>query len=115
MKYRAIVKRPDEEYGHVTHISTSLNNLQKTVGGYIEAVTIKTDFNTGNLSEFVVICNEEGKIQGLEHNCWIEGHDFVGTIIFMSVEDENFSDCLIDFKNWKIFMDLQKKWGWFKE
>ena len=37
-KIRAIVKRPDEKYGHVTHISASLENLQKTVGGYIETV-----------------------------------------------------------------------------
>ena len=111
MKYRAIIKRPDEEYGHVTHISTSLENLQRTVGGYIEAVTIKTDFGIGNLAEFVVVCNEEGKLQGLESNCWIEGHEFVGTIIIMGVENEEFTDCLIDFKDWKIFMDMEKKWG----
>lgn len=37
-KIRAIIKRPDEEYGHVTHISATLENLQKTVGGYIETV-----------------------------------------------------------------------------
>ena len=37
-KIRAIIKRPDEEYGHVAHISATLENLQKTVGGYIETV-----------------------------------------------------------------------------
>ena len=37
-KIRAIIKRPDEKYGHVTNISPTLENLQKTVGGYIEPV-----------------------------------------------------------------------------
>lgn len=32
-KIRAIIKRPDEEYGHVTNIANNLKNLQRTVGG----------------------------------------------------------------------------------
>ena len=39
-KIRAIVKRPDEEIGHVTNISPTLQNLQNIVGGHIETVTI---------------------------------------------------------------------------
>lgn len=35
-KIKVIVKRPDEQYGHVCHISDRLENLQKTVEGYIE-------------------------------------------------------------------------------
>lgn len=30
-KIKTIIKRPDEQYGHVTHISQTLENLQKTV------------------------------------------------------------------------------------
>jgi len=32
-KIKVIIKRPDEKYGHVTGISRTLENLQKTVGG----------------------------------------------------------------------------------
>ena len=50
-KIKVIIKRPDEEFGHVCNISNSLENLQKTVGGYIEAVPL-TNKN-------VIICNED--------------------------------------------------------
>ena len=48
-KIRAIVKRPDEKYGHVTNISCTLKNLQRIVGGPIETVS----FGPGA----VIICN----------------------------------------------------------
>lgn len=41
-KIKVIIKRADEEYGHVTNISHRLENLQNTVGGYIETVNIDT-------------------------------------------------------------------------
>ena len=52
-KVKVIIKRPDEEYGHVSNISSTLKNLQKTVGGYIETVQV-----TG---KDVILVNEEGK------------------------------------------------------
>lgn len=33
-KVKVIIKRPDEKYGHVTNISTTLENLQRTVEGH---------------------------------------------------------------------------------
>ena len=39
-KIRAIVKRPDEEIGHVTNISPTLKNLQSIVG---EIVVVGAD------------------------------------------------------------------------
>ena len=41
-------------------IPNALEELQATIGGYIETVTIATDV--------VIICNEEGRLQGLPHN-----------------------------------------------
>lgn len=41
-KIKVIVKRPDS-VPYSTHISNSLENLQKTVGGYIETVTLASD------------------------------------------------------------------------
>ena len=55
-KIKCIVKRPDEQFGHVTWISDSLKNLSNTVGGYIETVTLDNGV--------VLICNEEGSCRG---------------------------------------------------
>ena len=75
-RIRAIVKRPDEMYGHMTNISNSLKNLQNTVEGYIETVTVASDL--------VIICNEEGVIRNLPFNCELCGHQFFGTLITAS-------------------------------
>lgn len=103
MKKRCIIKRPDETYGHVTNISTSLRNLQKTVDGHIEVVRI-TD-------SIVIICNDEGKIRGLQPNFLI-GTVFkdtiVGTAVIIGVDGEEFADLPIDFGTWKT---LLKEWG----
>ena len=103
-KVRCIIKRPDEKYGHVTNISTSLKNLQKIVGGFIQTVTL-TD-NT------VIICNEEGKINGLEPNFIIGTAPFqdviVGEAIVIGTDGEDFCDLPISFDLWKR---LLKGWG----
>ncbi|MBS6476066.1 MAG: DUF3846 domain-containing protein, partial [Clostridiales bacterium] len=49
-KIKVIIKRPDSK-PYTTWISNSLENLQRTVGGYIETVTLATDC--------VLIVNEE--------------------------------------------------------
>lgn len=103
-KLRCIIKRPDEEYGHVTHISATLANLQKTVGGYIETV--------GLTESDVIIVNEEGKLLGLEKNLRMYGDTvyagtLVGTIIVIGAEGDEFADVKMDFKMWKSLVD---KW-----
>jgi hypothetical protein len=92
-KIKAIVKRADEPVGHMTNISCSLENLQKHVGGYIETVTIARDL--------VIICNEEGRLLGLPHNCRIAGVDFVGDIVILGVDGEDFADVPITFEEYK--------------
>lgn len=95
-KIRVIIKRPDEEIGHVTNISNSLGNLQKTVEGRIEVFTLVKDYA-------LIICNEEGKINDLPYNCTICGEQFFGTIIAVGVDDEEFADLPkeITLKFWK--------------
>lgn len=80
-KIKVIVKDP-EKPARVVWISNTLENLQKTVGGYIETVTMSTDA--------VIICNEEGNLLGLPHNCRFCGCDFVGTIIVAGVDKDEF-------------------------
>lgn len=96
-KIKVIIKRPDEEHGHMTNISNTLENLQKTVEGYIETVTIAPGL--------VIICNEEGRLQNLPSNCAVTTEDieveFVGTIIVAGVKGDGFADVPISLKEWK--------------
>lgn len=102
-KMRVIVKRPDERYGHVCNISNSLENLQKTVGGYIETVTI----TESNGKPIILVCNEEGKIRGLEHNMYIGNEEIVGTFFLCSAEKEELADLPDTFgmAEWKQFIN----------
>lgn len=93
-KIRALIKRTDEEIGHVTAISDSLRNLQRTVDGRIECVTIRRN------PDVVVICNDEGRIRHLPYNCTVTGKDqvgefdcpFFGDIIVVGTDGEEFAD-----------------------
>lgn len=99
-KIKVIIKRPDEEYGHVTNISNTLENLQKTVDGYIETVT---------LPRFTLIVNEEGRLDDSPFNCNIAGINLFGTIIVVGTQDDEFADVGINFGEWKKIID---RWRW---
>lgn len=97
-KISVIIKEPDKNPRHV-YISNTLENLQKTVGGYIETVTL--------CSDLVVICNEEGKIKKLPYCCTIAHQDFVGPVIICGISGESFSDIPCEYKTMKkIFSQL---------
>ena len=97
-KIRVIIKRPDELYGHVCNISNSLENLQKTVGGYIETVYLTDDV--------VVICNEEGLLKNLPYNMKLHDQELVGTIIVCGIEGDELTDLVISFDEWKYVVDV---------
>lgn len=98
-KVRCIIKRPDEHFGHVTNISTSLKNLQKTVDGLVESIRLG--------SETVILVNEEGRLKGLPYNFTIRTADgfplgvIVGTAIVIGTDGAEFADLKMDFKTWK--------------
>lgn len=96
-KIKVIVKRPDS-VPYSTHISNSHENLQKTVGGYIETVTLASDC--------VVICNEEGMLKRFPYNCNICGVDFVGTIVIAGINGDEFSDIPLSFEEFKKVFDF---------
>ena len=105
-KIRAIIKRPDEMWGHMTNISPSLENLQRTVGGYIEPVQLRDDV--------VILCDEEGKLKDWEPNIPHphNKHDLlVGTIIVLGVEGEEFTDlpAAFEFSTWKEILKKLRK------
>ncbi|MBQ2663675.1 MAG: DUF3846 domain-containing protein [Clostridia bacterium] len=74
---------------YIKEIDTGLESLQKEVGGNIE-VTYPFDDNVG------IICNEEGKINGMELNRALyddngKMYDIIaGTFLVAGLGDENF-------------------------
>ena len=50
----------------------SFEDLQKKVGGYVEVV---------HVYDMDVVCNEEGKLRGLEFCMKTMGHVFVGNVL----------------------------------
>ena len=104
MKIKAIVKRPDEQVGHVCYVSDALENLQKTVGGYIEALQLGDGL--------FLICNEEGRLKNLEKNFVITNGGFqiqiVGTVLIVGSDGESFSDVPISKTKWQSML---KEWG----
>ena len=96
-KIKAIIKRPDEEFGHIANISNTLENLQKTVGGKIETLYLGHGL--------ILIVNEEGKLMNLEPN-FRTGRGFfadtiVGTAIVVGQNGDDFGDIPITFQTWK--------------
>ena len=102
-KIKCIIKRPDEKYGHVTNISPRFENLQKTVGGNIQILSA--------IRCAVILCNEDGKLQGLEPNLWYFHDRLVGTIIVIGIKDGEFDDIPISLAEWKVFVDKQEELG----
>lgn len=100
-KIRVIIKRPDENYGHVTHISPDLGNLQRTLGGYVERVPLGLNS--------AILVNEEGKLMGLPHNFTIRmasglpTNVIVGTAIVAGLNDDrtDLADLKMEFSAWK--------------
>ena len=68
----------------MTVIPNELKKLQEIVDGDIETVTVTKDF--------CIICNQEGKIKYLSHNCNVLGINFVGTIIFVGINGDEFDN-----------------------
>lgn len=79
---KAIRKKPDCE-PELIDIDNTLAALQQEVGGYIETVSI---------ADVVIICNEEGRLCGLPYNCRFVGVDFVGTILVVGRDRDEFCD-----------------------
>lgn len=92
-KIKVLTKRPGCIPRSVW-VTNSLENLQNHVAGPIETVTLGEDL--------VVICNEEGRIHGMPHNCVIGGVDFCGNIIIAGVAEDEFSDIPFEVKEMKL-------------
>ena len=83
---RVIIKEPGWP-AYESHIQNDLKSFQRIVKGHIQAVTV--------FSDLAIICNDEGRILGMPHNCTFLGMDFVGPIIVVGVDGDEFTDCPI--------------------
>ena len=81
---KVIIKEPGKK-PELRDIENTLETLQKLVGGYIETHTRK---------DYVLICNEEGRIRHMEPNFFgIEaGSVFYGPAVFVGYEGDEFTD-----------------------
>lgn len=77
--YKAPGRAPE-----VIEIPNTQEALQEKVGGNIETVTFAEDA--------CVICNEEGRLMGLPFNLTFLGRSFVGPVLIVGVEGEDFTD-----------------------
>ena len=88
------------QYARMTTIGSSLDDMQKVVGGYIQEAPFFRDPVT-------LVCNEEGKISGLPLNRAIRDDDgkiidvVAGTFFICGAEGDHFSS---------IPTELQKKY-----
>lgn len=81
---KALIKNPGDESFREIITENDLKSLQRLVGGDIETVTLATDA--------CVICNEEGRIMGMQPNCNYCGIDFVGPILIVGTNGDDFCD-----------------------
>lgn len=110
MKYKAIIKRPNES-AKIEYIETTLEALQDIVGGYIEYPFIQ-QFRENGIS---VIVNDEGKLLDLEPSIALNHNgrliDFLnGNVIFIGtketeydIENDSLTDEQIKFLKKQVF------------
>lgn len=84
-KIKVLLKNPGVYGFQEVEIENELRKLQLMVGGNIEVLTFTTDT--------AIICNEEGRLNGMEFNCVFCGASFVGPILIVGVDGDEFTDC----------------------
>lgn len=83
-KITAVIKRPGED-AELATIENELHQLQELVGGYIECVTIEPGL--------IAVVDEEGIINSKPFNMELGVHQLFGTIVFVGVDGEEFTNC----------------------
>lgn len=81
-KINILVKAPGDDWKQVT-IEDELSEYQRIVEGYIETYSLG--------DHTLIVCNEEGWLNGLPYNCTIDNTDFCGTIILCKQDGEEWA------------------------
>ena len=94
-KIKAFAKMPEHDW-HEILIENSLEGLQDYVHGFIETVTLARGI--------CIICNEEGRIRNLPHCCTVGDIDFVGNILLVGTDEDEFCDVPVHLDAWKALV-----------
>ena len=78
---KVVIKKAGQE-PEVKEIPDELHEMQKIVGGYIQAI--------GIIDNILCVCNEEGKLEGLTPNFIFNGDIIVGDVFFCAAGEEDF-------------------------
>ena len=91
---RVIIKKVQDPFLCVTEIKDELDVLQGIVGGLIECISIGNNID--------MVCNEEGKLIGLEPHLMVNNDIICGDVFFVGVDGADFvslTDEQIDYIN----------------
>ena len=94
-RMQVIVVEPDKE-AEIREIGSGLESLQEAVGGWIEAVYPYKD-------PVAIVCNEEGKLDGLPLNRALRDEDgyiydvIAGTFLVVGLTEDNFGSLSDEF------------------
>lgn len=97
-----LIKAPGRDPATI-NIANTLKALQEAVGGNIEVLPLKHGI--------VLICNEEGKLEGLTPNLWLRPYDIVcGTVLLCRTAGEDFASlspadmrtCTTALRGWSV-------------
>jgi len=86
---KIVFKKPSEK-PMAMEIENTLEKLQELVEGYIEVVPANND------KSILMIVNEEGLLNNLEPNIWIDNTCIVGNVIFVQNGDDGEFHSLTD-------------------
>lgn len=79
---KVIIVKPNVP-AYAEEVKNELKELQEIVGGYLEVVPL--------LPGAVIVCNEEGKLKGLEPNLLVGGDIIHGTFFICNIDGEEFA------------------------
>lgn len=91
---KSIILEPEKD-ARIEMIDSSLEGLQKLVGGYIEII-YPFEFEKFPLNQVAIICNENGKIERLPLNRALYDEDgnlydvIAGTAVIVGVDTDDF-------------------------
>jgi len=106
---RVFYKRPGKNLVEVK-IPNELEWLQGAVEGYVESITLHRGEN--GFPDLALLCNEEGKLKGMEGNFWMDINgvpdEIVGPVLFVGVDGEEFTDCPRSRKQMEAFLKLRE-------
>lgn len=98
MKIQVIMCPADRE-PYVTNIENTLENMQRIVGGYIEAVDL--------IGSDILICNEEGRLMSLPECKSSPIDDICGDAFIVGMDGVEFTDV----SNHRLLAVCRRRWN----